>query len=113
YKLYAANHKVIATNGGTYSSLSALKAGINSVIKNAGTAPIEDQTLINIEEQKYPKWIIFQDARGEYRFRLHASNGECVCTPNDGYLSKDACKVGMKSIANTAKHADIVKAEED
>ena len=93
--------------------MGALKAGINSVIRNAGTAPIEDQTLINVEEQKFPKWIIFMDAKGEYRFRLHASNGECVCTPNDGYLSKDACKVGMRSIANTAAHADIVKAEED
>ncbi len=112
YKLYAANHKVIATNGGTYSSLSALKAGINSVIKNAKIAPIEDQTLINVEEQKCPKWIIFQDARGEFRFRLLAANGEVVCTPNDGYLSKDACKVGMKSIANTAANADVVKAEE-
>ena len=92
--------------------MSALKAGINSVIKNAKIAPIEDQTLINIEEQKCPKWIIFQDARGEFRFRLLAANGEVVCTPNDGYLSKDACKVGMKSIANTAVHADIVKAED-
>ena len=112
YKLYAANHKVIATNGGTYSSLSALKTGINSVINNAETAPIEDWTLVKVVEQKCPKWVIFQDARGEYRFRLLASNGQVVCTPNDGYLSKDACKVGMKSIARTAANAVIV-ADED
>lgn len=112
YKLYAANHKVIATNGGTYASLSALKTGINSVIKNAETAPIEDQTLVKVVEQKCPKWVIFQDARGEYRFRLLASNGQVVCTPNDGYLSKDACKTGMKSIAKTAANADVVQDED-
>ena len=114
YKLYAANHKVIATNGGTYSSLSALKAGINSVINNSQREdlPIEDQTLRRYEEQKCPKWIIFLDAKGEDRFRLIATNGEVVCTPNDGYRSKDACKVGMRSIANTAATADIVKSDD-
>lgn len=113
YKLYSSNYRVIAIGGEPYSSLSAMKTGINSIIKNAADAPIEDQTLKKVVEQKCPKWEIYLDAKGEYRFRLKASNGNIVCITNDGYLSKPACKNGMQAIAKAAANAEIVQSDED
>ncbi len=113
YKLYSSNYRVIAIGGEPYSSLAAMKTGINSIIKNAADAPVEDQTLKKVVEQKCPKWEIYLDAKGEYRFRLKASNGNIVCITNDGYLSKPACKNGMQAIAKAAVNADIVQDDED
>ena len=113
YKLYSSNYRVIAIGGEPYSSLSAMKTGINSIIKNASDAPVEDQTLKKVVEQKCPKWEIYLDAKGEYRFRLKASNGNIVCITNDGYLSKPACKNGMQAIAKAAANAEIVQSDED
>lgn len=113
YKLYSSNYRVIAIGGEPYSSLSAMKTGINSIIKNAADAPIEDQTLKKVVEQKCPKWEIYLDAKGEYRFRLKASNGNIVCITNDGYLSKPACKNGMQAIAKAAANSEIVQSDEE
>lgn len=113
YKLYSSNHRVIAIGGEPYSSLASMKTGIKSIINNATDAPVEDQTLKKVVEQKCPKWEIYLDAKGEYRFRLKASNGNIVCITNDGYLSKPACKNGMQAIAKAAATAEIVQDDED
>ena len=113
YKLYSSNHRVIAIGGEPYSSLASMKTGIQSIIKNAADAPVEDQTLKKVVEQKCPKWEVYLDAKGEYRFRLKASNGNIVCITNDGYLSKPACKNGMQAIAKAAVNAEIVQEEEE
>lgn len=109
FKLFSANNKVVAISAGFYTSLSACKSGIQSVINNAAVAPIEDQTLKNIKEQKCPKWIIYNDKREEVRLRLIATNGNMVATTNDGYLSKDAAKKGIDAIARAAQGADVVR----
>lgn len=109
YKLYSYNHRVVAIGAEQYGALSTCKGGIQSVIKNAATAPIEDQTLRNVTEQKCPKWVIYLDKKEEFRLRLIASNGNIVCTTNDGYLSKDAAKKGIEAIGRAANGADVVR----
>lgn len=109
FKLFSANSRVVAISAGYYNSLSACKTGIQSVINNAGNAPIEDRTLKKVVEQKNPKWVIFTDKRGEVRLQLLARNGEMVASTNDGYLSKDAAKKGIEAIARAAENADIVR----
>ena len=109
FKLFSSNRRVVAVAAGQYTSLGACKIGIQSVINNAATAPIEDQTLKNVVEQKCPKWIIYNDKRGEVRLRLISANGNMVAATNDGYLSKDAAKKGIEAIARAAQGADIVR----
>ena len=109
FKLFSANNKVVAISAGFYTSLSACKSGIQSVINNAAVAPIEDQTLKNIKEQKCPMCIIYNDKREEVRLRLIATIGNMVATTNDGYLSKDAAKKGIDAIARAAQGADVVR----
>ncbi|MBQ7333450.1 MAG: DUF1508 domain-containing protein [Clostridia bacterium] len=107
FNLYAANKVIVATSQ-VYSSSTAAMNGIKSVIENAVKAPVEDQTLKAFDTLPYPKWEIYQDKGGQYRFRLNASNGSCICH-SQGYTSKASCKNGIESIKKTAKDAVIDK----
>jgi uncharacterized protein YegP (UPF0339 family) len=108
FNLYAANQVIVATSQ-VYSSSTAAMNGIKSVIENAPKAPVEDQTLKSYDSLPYPKWEIYQDKGGQYRFRLNASNGSCICH-SQGYTSKSSCKNGIESIIRTSKNAIIDKA---
>lgn len=112
YRLKASNKETIAVSGGTgYSSLSACKKGIESVKKNVG-ARIEDQTLQKRETLPCPKFELYMDKAGKYRYRLLASNGELICVCEEGYASKDGCKRGIQSLAKWAPDAEIVAEEQ-
>ena len=107
FNLYASNKIGIATSQ-MYSSSQAALNGVKSVIANAPTAPIEDQSLKKYDTLPYPKWEIYVDNGGKYRFRLNASNGSCVCH-SQGYTTKTACKNGIDSIIRSSKNAEIEK----
>ena len=107
FNLYASNKVGIATSQ-MYSSAQSALNGINSVIANAEKAPVEDQSLKTYETLPYPKWELYVDNGGKYRFRLCASNGSCVCH-SQGYTTKSACKNGIDSIIRSSKNAEIDK----
>ena len=108
FNLYASNHVIVATSQ-VYSSVQSAITGIKSVIANASKAVIEDQTLKNYITLPYPKWEIYVDNGNQYRFRLSASNGSCVCH-SQGYTKKSNCKSGIESIQKFAPTARIDKA---
>lgn len=108
FNLFAANKVGIATSQ-VYSSASSAMIGIKSVIHNAATAPIEDQTVKDYAVLPYPKWELYRDKGNEFRFRLSASNGSCVCH-SQGYTSKVNCKKGIDSIIRSSRNAVIDKA---
>jgi hypothetical protein len=104
----AANKQTICTSQ-VYSSLSACKAGIESIKSNCGSK-IEDQTLQKFEPQTCPKYEIYLDKAGEYRFRLKAKNGNNVLS-SQGYTTKAACKNGIESINKNAPGATVEREE--
>ncbi len=108
FSLYASNHAVIAYSQ-IYSSTSAVSTGINSVIANSPKAPTEDTTLKNPAPLPCPKWEIYIDKAGQYRFRLYASNGQCVCHSSHGYATKGGCKGGIESIKRFSAEARVDK----
>lgn len=57
------------------------------------------------------KFEVYQDKRGEYRFRLKAGNGEVIAV-GEGYKSKDGCLNGIESIKKNAPDAPIVDVDE-
>ena len=107
FNLYASNKVIIATSQ-IYSSSQSAITGINSVIANAEKASIEDQTLKTFTSQPFPKWEIYIDKAGQFRFRLLATNGSCICH-SQGYTQKSTCKKGIESIIRTVKSAEIDK----
>ena len=109
FNLKATNGEIIATSE-VYTTEAACRKGIESVKSNALSA-IEDQTVEPIEVQKHPKYEVYQDNAGEYRFRLKARNGEIIAV-GESYKKKTSCLNGIDSIKRNAPDAEIVKIEE-
>ena len=107
FDLKAGNGEVIATSE-VYASEASCKNGIESVKKNAPIAAVEDQTVEGYAAQKHPKFEIYTDKAGEYRFRLKARNGEIIAT-SEGYTAKASCENGISSVR---KNADLAEIEE-
>lgn len=107
FNLKANNGQVIATSE-VYNSDAACKNGIESVRKNAPIAPIEDQTVEGFAVEKHPKFEVYLDKAGEYRFRLKARNGEIIAV-GESYKAKASCLNGIESIKKNAPDAEIVK----
>ena len=107
FNLYAPNHIIVATSQ-VYSTASAAVNGIQSIIANAEKAPIEDNTLKNPVKHTFPKWEMYIDKGGDYRFRLFATNGNCV-VHSQGYKQKSSCKNGIDSIIRCSRNAEIDK----
>ena len=110
YSLKAVNGEVIATGGEVYNSIASVKNGIESVKKNAPVANIEDQTVDGFENQTNPKFELYKDKAGEFRFRLKARNGEVIAA-SEGYVKKDSCKNGIESVRKNAPEAVVVEPE--
>ena len=108
FDLKATNGQVIATSE-VYTTKTACLKGIESV-KNNCVGDVEDQTVENFETVKHPKFEMYQDKAGEYRFRLKAKNGEVIAT-SEGYTTKTACENGIESVKKNAPEAEIVDAE--
>ncbi|MBQ0004913.1 MAG: YegP family protein [Clostridiales bacterium] len=107
FNLKAGNGQVIATSE-IYSSMDACKNGIASVMKNAPIAPVEDQTKEGYAAEKCPKFEVYKDKKGEFRFRLKAGNGQVIAT-SEGYTTMAACSNGIESVKKNAVDADIVE----
>lgn len=109
FDLKATNGEVIATSE-VYTSEAACKKGIASVIANAPVANVEDQTVEGFEVAKHPKYEIYVDKAGEFRFRLKAKNGQIIAV-SEGYKAKPSCINGIESVKKNAANSPIEKAE--
>lgn len=109
FDLKATNGQVIATSE-VYSSKDACLNGIASVTKNAPVAGIEDQTVEGFETVKNPKFEVYEDKAGEYRFRLTATNGQTIAV-SEGYKQKDSCMNGIDSVKRNVEDAETVEEE--
>ena len=109
FNLKANNGQVIATSE-IYNSDAACRNGIESVRKNAPIAPIENQTVEGFQVEKHPKFEVYLDKAGEYRFRLKATNGQIIAV-GESYKSLSSCLNGIESIKTNAPDAEVVMAE--
>ena len=107
FHLKAGNGETIAT-GEVYKELDACHNGVQSVIKNAPVANLEDQTVEGFEEQKHPKFELYKDKSEQFRFRLKAKNGEVIAV-SEAYTTKANCKNGIASVVKNVEDAKIVE----
>ena len=108
FDLKAGNGEVIATSE-VYTTKAACENGIESVKKNC-IGEVEDQTVEPIVEVKHPKFELYTDKAGEFRFRLKAKNGEVIAV-SEGYKAKASCLNGIESVKKNAPEAETVIAE--
>ncbi len=52
------------------------------------------------------KFELYKDARGEFRWRLVAPNGQTIAT-GEGYKTKDSARNGIESVKKNAPAAPI------
>ncbi len=109
FNLKSNNGQVIATSE-VYNSDAACRKGIESVRKNAPIAPIENQTVEGFAKEKHPKFEVYLDKAGEYRFRLKATNGQIIAV-GESYTQLSGCLNGIESVKKNAPDAEIVMEE--
>ena len=109
FDLKAGNGEVIATSE-VYASEAACKNGVESVRKNAPVAAVENQTVEGYATEKHPKFEVYTDKAGEFRFRLKATNGQVIAV-SEGYKAVASCLNGIESIRRNAPTAEIVDGE--
>ncbi len=106
FDLKASNGEIIATSE-VYTTESACKNGIESVRKCC-EGGVEDQTVEGYETVKHPKFEVYTDKAGEFRFRLKAKNGEIIAV-SEGYKAKPSCLNGIESVKKNAPEAEVVE----
>ena len=104
FDLKHTNGQVIATSE-VYTTKASCLAGVASVKKNAPVANVENQTVEGYEVLKNPKFEMFQDKAGEFRFRLKARNGQIIAV-SEGYTTKASCENGIASVQKNAPEAE-------
>lgn len=113
FRLKAPNKETIAVCEGAYGDLKSCKAGIDSVRKFCAIDKIEDQTLAKgYDTLTNPKFEIYLDKQGKFRYRLRANNGNLICISEEGYATKASCKAGIASVGRWAPEADMVSEAE-
>ena len=107
FDLKASNGQVIATSE-VYDTKAACLNGVESVKKNAAAAKVEDQTVTGFETLTNPKFELFADKAGQFRFRLTARNGQIIAV-SESYTTKAACENGIESVQKNAPNAEVVE----
>ena len=107
FDLKAGNGEVIATSE-VYASEASCLGGVESVKKNAPVAAVENQTVEGYATEKHPKFEVYNDKAGEFRFRLKARNGEPI-GKSEGYKAKASALNGIESIGKNAPEGEVIE----
>lgn len=58
------------------------------------------------DSPSHPKFQIFRDVRGHYRFRLTAPNSEVIAV-SEAYTTKQGCRRGIRAVRDSAGAAAV------
>ena len=59
------------------------------------------------------KFEVYADKRGEFRWRLKATNGVTIASSGEGYKAKRDCLGGIASVQKNAPGAEILELESE
>ena len=100
FNLLAANGQIIGSSE-VYTAKISCMTGIESVRQNAPAAPLSDLSAGNPAVFPCPRFELYTDRAGAYRFRLRARNGKIILV-GEGYARKDGCLKGIESVRRNA-----------
>ena len=104
FDLKATNGQVILSSE-IYATRAAALKGIASVKLCAAAAKVENQTEEGFRKELHPKFEMYQDKAGQFRFRMKARNGKIIGT-SEGYTGKAGCLNGIESVMANAPEAE-------
>lgn len=106
FDLHAANGEAVASSE-VYLTRAACLRGIASVRKNAPAAPVEDLTVHGGGAVRNPKFQLYADRAGAFRFRLRARNGAVIAS-SAAYTSRAACLSGIESAGERSRRPNRI-----
>lgn len=106
FDLKSENGEVVATSM-VYSSIAACISGAE-MLRSIAAAEVEDQTVEGYAVKENPKYELYIDKSGEFRFRLKDKNGDILAV-GEGYKSKANCNNGVTSIKKNAPDAEVIE----
>ena len=110
FDLYASNGQTVAASE-IYDTRAACLKGVESIRKCAPFAGLEDLTEEKAPTLPHPKFQLFRDKAGQFRFRLKARNGKIIAV-SEGYRTKAGCENGIDSVRKNAPEAEIEETAE-
>ncbi len=105
FQLFAGNGQDILSSE-VYSARGAALRGIDSVRKNAAGAHFADHTAEEAPDLPNPKFELYRDRAGQFRFRLRSRNGKIIAV-SDAYGSRAAALSGLESVRKNAADAAL------
>ncbi|NYT66915.1 DUF1508 domain-containing protein [Alcaligenaceae bacterium] len=55
------------------------------------------------------KFVLYKDARGEWRWRFKAANGNIICVSSEGYSSKQSAQHSIESVKKGMPDAPVTE----
>jgi uncharacterized protein YegP (UPF0339 family) len=98
WRLRHRNGNIIADSGEGYNSKSSAREAIERV---QGYAPEAD--VLDVGQASFE---LYEDAAGEYRWRLRHRNGNIVADSGEGYSSRSAAEDAVNSVKQNAPGAE-------
>ena len=112
FRLRAGNNKIVAVSE-AYEAKAGAMNGVKSVQTNC-QSKIED-TTIQAQKLPNPKYQVFKDVAGQYRFNLSAANGEIIAQ-SEAYKTKEGAMNGIEAVQKSCdaeiEGMPVVPAEE-
>jgi len=60
-----------------------------------------------MSSRPYPSFLIYKDARGEYRWKLQASNTKIIADSGEGYVRRVDCVHGMNLVKEIDQNTPV------
>ena len=111
FDLKAPNGQTVLTSE-VYRTAAACRKGIASVQKSVLTAALEDLTDASGRTFSNPKFELYRDKAGAYRFRMKARNGAIIAV-SDAYAARAGAISGMESVKKNAPGAKVEQVPSD
>ncbi|WP_424013611.1 HVO_2922 family protein [Halorubrum xinjiangense] len=108
WRLIHENGNILADSGEEYSSRSKARQGLDSVRSNAAEAALEVDGEETESGSSNAAFELYEDAAGEYRWRLRHDNGNIIADPGEGYASKSNARDAIGRIREYASEADVL-----
>ena len=105
FDLVADSGQVVASSQ-LYRNIKTCMSGIYSVKSNAAKAALEDQTVEGYKTQVHPKYELYTDNAGAFRFRLKAKNGQVIAS-SKAYEDIVSCLSAIEAVREGAAGAPV------
>ncbi len=104
FELQASNYSPIAESP-VYATFHYAKRAIRSIMENAHSVPVQDNTTEEVVKYPNPKFEIFRQ-ENYFFFRYRAANGKMTLS-SQVYTSIGGCRNGVDSVQINVKEANI------